>query len=98
MLMHHIVSGNVLQIPLAFMRPPGRTIVHVYMVAAIPIALANGYLLDLSWLDCIVAGIGTWLGMLIANVVLRFNEILQFLGFGAVNLGWLAFNIHRAVV
>jgi len=96
-LMHNIVSGNVLQVPLAYMQPPGKTIVHIYMVAAIPIALVNGYLLDFSWIDCILAGVGTWLGMLIANVVLRFNEVLQFLGFGTANLGWLGFNIFRAV-
>jgi len=97
MLMYNIVSGNVLEVPLAYMHPPGKTIVHLYMVAAIPIALVNGYMLDFSWLDCIVAGVGTWLGMLLANVALRFNEVLQFLVFGMVNLGWLGFNIYRAV-
>lgn len=82
MLMHNIISGNVLQVPLAYMHPPGRTIVQLYMFTAIPLALVNGFLLEFSWIDALIAGVGTWAGMLFANIFLRFNEIFQFLLFG----------------
>lgn len=95
-IMHNIVEMRALHVPPVLMVPPGRAVVHIYVVAAIPIAFLNGYLLSHSWVDCVIAGFGTWVGMLLANTLLRFSELLQFYVFGLANICWLALNVFRA--
>ena len=96
-IMHNVVTMRASLVPPALMVPPGRNIVHIYMVAAIPVAFLNGYLLNHSWVDCVLVGFGTWAGMLVANILFRFSEIFQFFIFGLVNLCWLTVNIYRAL-
>lgn len=96
-LAHTLAYNGALDVPLFFSGPLGSTIVSLYVTAALPLAFVNGFLLHLSWVDCAIAGIGTWLGMLISNVLFRFNPAIQFLVFGFGNLTWLIVNIVNVV-
>jgi hypothetical protein len=70
-----------------------------YVILGFPLAFVNGYLIEFSWIDCVAVGIGTWLIALVSIMLARsFNSALQFLIFGAVNVGWLIFNVVRAVI
>jgi hypothetical protein len=70
-----------------------------YVILGFPLAFVNGYLIEFSWIDCVAVGIGTWLITLFSIMLARsFNSVLQFLIFGAVNVGWLIFNVVRAVI
>jgi hypothetical protein len=78
-LAYSVSHGELLRVPIAFSRPPGRTIVQLYVIAGLPLAFLNGLLLHLSWMEGLAVGVGTWAGMLLCNVVLRFNPAVQFL-------------------
>lgn len=69
-------------------------IAMVYAVAAIPVALLNGFLIN-GWLGLFIVGGGTWIGMLVANLLFRFNPMLQFFLFGSANLAWTIYNIFQ---
>jgi hypothetical protein len=96
-LAHTLTQYGVPDVPLFFSGPPGSTIVSLYVIAAFPLAFLNGFLLRFSWGDCAIAGIGTWLGMLISNVLFRFNPAIQFMVFGFVNLIWLIISVLRTL-
>ena len=96
-LAHTLTQYGVSDVPLFFSGPPGSTIVSLYVLAALPLAFLNGFLLRFSWVDCTIVGIGTWLGMLISNVLFRFNLAVQFMVFGFVNLTWLIVNVVRTL-
>ena len=72
--------------------PRGKRHVRFYTYAAIPIACLNGFLMY-SVLGLLVASVGTWLGMLICNLILRFNPGYQFMFFGTINVIWTLINI-----
>lgn len=69
-----------------------------YVIVGLPLAFLNGYLIRLSWIDCIVVGVGTWVGMLAAIFFTgrRFNPILQFYVFAVATIAWLLVDAVRA--
>ena len=88
---HSYLNKKFLYLPLFFTSKAGFNILQIYLYAAIPIAIFNGYSID-GWLGMFIVGIGTWVGMLIANLILRFNPTLQFFLFGSVNISWTIYN------
>ena len=88
--------ANVLDHPLWTTRPEGRGFLSVYVFGAIPIGCLNGYLLY-GGVGLVLCGLGTWLGMLLANLILRFNPGRQFHWFGSVNIIWTIVNLIRSV-
>jgi hypothetical protein len=40
-----------------FSRGPAHAFLKFYVIAGLPIAFLNGYLIRLSWLDCFVVGV-----------------------------------------
>ena len=85
----NIGRGDFLSVPFFFGEPAGRKLVEFYVLAALPVAFLNGFLLHFSWQESVVVGVGTWIGMLFATFFLRFNPIGQFWFFGIANLVWL---------
>lgn len=78
------------------MMPGGQFILTWYVILAFPLAFANGYLLRLSWIDCIIVGAGTWLCMALSIALTRrFNPVLQFLLFASAGAVWLVVDIFR---
>ena len=73
-------------------------ITRVYMFAALPIAFANGFLLDFSWVHGVIALVGTWLCMVIFNFLLRFNPVIQLYLFGLANITWLVVNTSKLII
>jgi hypothetical protein len=84
-------GGYSARLALRFSQSPARQFLMLYVIAGLPLAFLNGYLLRLSWVDSVTVGIGTWVGML-ASIARRFDPTLQFLLFGGVNLIWLVVN------
>lgn len=93
-LIHSHIHRERTKIPYYFQGKAGFKILELYTVVAIPIALANGYMVY-SWVGMLMVGLGTWLGMLLANIILRFNPALQFTLFGLINIAWTLFNITQ---
>jgi hypothetical protein len=91
------VQGGSVRLGMAFSRGPARKFLTFYVIAGLPLAFVNGFLLRLSWIDCVVVGIGTWVGML-ASITLarRFNPVVQFWTFGGVTVVWCVADIVRA--
>lgn len=87
---------GALNVPLAFAQPPLKSAVMLYALAALPLAFLNGYLLEFSWIHALIAAGGTWAGMLVANMLFRFNAAIQFMLFGTVTVVWLFVNCIRA--
>jgi hypothetical protein len=78
-------------------RGPARSLLNLYVVAGLPIAFLNGFLLRFSWRDCIIVGVGTWTGLLVAIFFGRgFNPVFQFYVFAGLNLVWLCVNVIEA--
>lgn len=74
-----ITEKNPAILPLAFINPYGtpRAIASFYSLAAPVMAAINGYAFGgVGGLAILV--VGTWLGMLGANIFLRFNPAVQF--------------------
>lgn len=93
-----IQGGFAGRLAVQFSRSPARLFLTVYVIAGLPLAFLNGYLLRLSWIEGVIVGIGTWIGMLLSiRLARRFNPTLQFFLFSAVNLIWLAFDLVVAV-
>ena len=72
----------------------GYKFVKIYMFLALPIACLNGFLMFEFW-GLLIAGVGTWIGMPIVNLLLRFNPGNQFMIGGAITLIWTLVNIAR---
>ena len=89
---HSYINRDFLSLPLFFSSKAGFNILQTYLFVAIPIALFNGYAMN-GWIGMLIIGVGTWLGMLVANILLRFNPILQFILFGLINIIWTIYNI-----
>ncbi|HPO68201.1 MAG TPA: hypothetical protein PLE40_00395 [Candidatus Pacearchaeota archaeon] len=87
------LNKEFLSLPLFFTTEKGFKIAMMYSYAAIPLALINGFILN-SWLGLLIVGLGTWIGMLIANLILRFNPALQFFLFGFINIIWTIYNVQ----
>ena len=85
-------SEGVLLLPMWATTPQAKRYVGLYMYAAIPIACLNGFLLY-GFIGLLIAGVGTWLVMLIANVTLRFNPGNQLIFFGTINMIWTLINV-----
>jgi hypothetical protein len=77
-------------------RPTGRSIIRVFALSAIPIALINGYVMY-QWGGLVLCGVGTWLFMLLSNLILRFSPANQLYFFGSTNLIWTFCNIVRVL-
>ncbi len=86
---------NVLHHSMALQRPSVRNMVRVYMYAAIPLGCLNGFLLY-GGVGLVICGLGTWLGMLLVNLVLRFNPATQLFVCGTANVIWTLVNLANA--
>jgi hypothetical protein len=85
-----VQGGFAARLAVTFSRSPAREFLTFYVIARLPLAFINGFLLRFSWIDCAVVGIGTWICML-ASIALarRFNPVIQFYLFASVSLIWL---------
>jgi hypothetical protein len=94
-----IRGGSSARLAVRFSQSPARQFLTFYVIAGLPLAFLNGYLLRLSWIDSVVVGIGTWIGML-ASIALarRFDPTVQFFLFAGANLIWLAVDLIAAVL
>lgn len=81
----------VLHAPQWTQTPSGKMYVRWYAYLAIPMACFNGFAME-GFIGLLVAGIGSWLGMLLANLTLRFNPGYQFMVFGAIHTIWTIIN------
>ena len=70
----------------------GHRFVTTYMFLAIPIACLNGVLMH-EFIGLVIAGVGTWIGMPIINLLFRFNPGNQFMICGTVTFVWTLLNI-----
>jgi hypothetical protein len=62
-----------------------------YVIVGIPLAFLNGYLLRDSWIDCLISGIGTWVGTLaVAFLGGRTVFVSRFFIASIATLVWLA--------
>lgn len=94
-----INGGHSARLAVRFSQSPARQFLTFYVMAGLPLAFLNGYLLRLSWIDSAVVGIGTWIGMFASIAVARrFDPTLQFFLFAGANLVWLAVNLIAAVL
>lgn len=85
-----IRAGYSARLAVRFRQSPARQFLTFYVIAGIPLAFLNGFLLRLSWIDSVIVGIGTWAGMLASIAVARrFDPTVQFFLFAGVNLVWL---------
>ena len=94
---NQIRGGYAARLALTF-RGPARVLLNLYVVAGLPVAFLNGFLLRFSWRDCIIVGVGTWTGLLVAIFFGRgFNPVFQFYVFAGLNLLWLCVNVIEAM-
>lgn len=97
-ILSQIRGGYAARLALTFRGPAG-ALLSLYVIVGLPIAFLNGFLLRFSWIDCVIVGAGTWIGMLVAIIFARrFNPIFQFYFFAGLNLVWLCVNIVVACV
>jgi hypothetical protein len=91
-------DGRSPRLGMRFSQPPARQLLLFYVIAGLPIAFLNGLLLRFSWADCLIVGIGTWLGML-ALIALsdRFRPVPQFFLFAGISIAWMLTDIGRAL-
>ncbi len=87
----------VLELPPVWTSPIGKKVVQLYIIVGLPLAFIAGYFLNQSWLEALGVFVGTWVGMLVANIFLRFNPPIQLMVFGTINIAWLIANILRTV-
>ena len=93
-----IRRGDSARLAVMFSQGPARHFLMFYAITGLPLAFINGFLLRLSWIDCVVVGVGTWISMLVStSVARRFNPALQFFFFGGISLLWLAADLILAV-
>jgi hypothetical protein len=92
-----IRGGYSARLAVAFSHSPVKEFLTLYVIAGLPLAFLNGFLLRFSWVDCLVVGVGTWVGMLVLIAVARrFNPVKQFYAFAGVTFFWLVVDIIRA--
>jgi hypothetical protein len=92
-------GGFAARLAVTFSRSPAREFLTFYVIAGLPLAFVNGFLLRLSWIDCLIVGIGTWVGALASILVARrFNPVFQFYFFAGVSLVWLIVDAGVAIV
>jgi hypothetical protein len=92
-----VQNGYSARLAVTFSRSPARQFLPFYVIAGLPLAFVNGFLLRLSWIDCVVVGIGTWVGMLVSIAAARrFNPVIQLWMFGGATVVWCAVDIVRA--
>ena len=89
---NNLTGSGFLYNPMWTTVPSGRKFVAIYMFAAIPIGCLNGLLLY-GWVGLIIAGISIYVGMLIVNLLLRFNPGTQFHVCGLINIVWTFINL-----
>lgn len=93
LIVHNAINRQgVLYNPMWTTTKYGYRFVTIYMYAAIPIACLNG-LLMYGFVGLIIAGVGTWIGMPIINLLFRFNHGNQFMICGTVTFVWTFLNI-----
>lgn len=93
-----VQGGFAARLAVTFSRSPAREFLTFYVIAGLPLAFVNGFLLRFSWTDCLVVGIGTWVGMLASIAVARrFNPIFQFYFFAGISLVWLIVDAGAAI-
>jgi len=90
------LGRNPSNVPMAFLDPKGfwNKAVSMYVIAAPLAAALNGYALG-GWLGLIIVLMGTWGGMLLTNIFLRFNPALQFFVFGFLNVLFTILSLDR---
>lgn len=85
-------SESALLLPMWATTSHAKRYVGLYMYAALPVACLNGFLLN-GFIGLFISGVGTWLGMLIANFTMRFNPGNQLIVFGTINMIWTLINV-----
>jgi hypothetical protein len=93
-------DGSPPRLALQFLRRPTQLLLlRLYVIAGIPLAFLNGFLLRLSWIDSVIAGVGTWAFMLLSiRLARRFNPTVEFFTFGAVSVLWVAVNLAATIL
>jgi hypothetical protein len=83
-------------VPAVYLNPEGfwNKAVTIYAIAAPLPAAVNGYALG-GLPGLFIVLVGTWAGMLLANIFLRFSPGLQFAVFGFVNVLVTLFLLDR---
>ena len=89
---YSLLNGARQAVPYYFNSKIGFKFIQTYLFIAIPLAIYHGYVIN-GWIGLFVIGIGTWLGMLVANIFLKFNPAVQFLLFGLINIVWTIYNV-----
>ncbi len=95
-IVYNLLYFNPLNVPLAYLNPKGFwwNAVMIYTWAAPLLAAMNGYALG-GLRGLLIVLVGTWVGMLLANVFLRFSPGLPFLVFGFLNVLITLFMLGR---
>ena len=70
----------------------GKKCIMVYILAAIPIACLNGYLLH-EWGGLLISGVLTWLGISISRFILPGSAAFHFVFFSFANILWTFINV-----
>src|ERR1039457_5907221 len=79
MLAKNLLGGFAARLAIRFRRRLAREFLNLYVIAGLPIAFVNGFLLRFSWIDGAIVGIGTWIGTFAAIMpARRFNPVIQF--------------------
>ena len=92
-IIHNTINGyGALHNPMWTTTKSGHRFVTAYMFLAIPIACLNGVLMY-GFIGLIIAGVGTWIGMPVINLLFRFNPGNQFMICGTVTFIWTVINI-----
>jgi hypothetical protein len=94
LLFYEDTSTAVLYFPMWSRTSAGRYFLRAYVFGAIPIALLNGYILY-GFGGLVICGVGTWLLMLLSNLILRFSPANQLYGFGLANIIWTLVNLSQ---
>ena len=85
-------NANALNSPYWTITMNGKKLIMIYILAAIPIALLNGFLLG-GWLSLLISGILTWLGISIPRFLFPGNAGIHLMLFGFANVVWTFINV-----
>ena len=92
-LVHNAINGvGILYNPMWTTTNNGYQVVKYYMFLSIPIACLNGFLM-FGLIGFLIAGVATWIGMPIINLLFRFSPGNQFMIGGTITLIWTLVNI-----
>jgi len=94
-ILHDLLYGDIWNLPIIFLMSKfWRNVVMIYSFLVPLLAAVNGYALD-GVRGLFVVPFGTWIGMLLTNLFLRFNPIVQFLVFGLMYITLTIFLLFK---